>query len=45
MSVVVGVWVVGGADIVHFQDVAAFGAALDGTFAGHLLRREEGAFS
>ena len=38
MSIIVSVRVrvVGRADIVHFEDVAAFGAALDGAIAGHL---------
>ena len=29
--------VVGRADVVHFEDVAAFGTALDGAGTGHLL--------
>lgn len=39
MSIVVSVRVrvVERADIVHFEDVAAFGAALDGAVAGHLV--------
>ena len=33
----VGVGVVGGADVFHSVDAAAFGAALDGAVAGHLV--------
>jgi len=41
VAVIVGVWVFGWTDVFHLVDTTAFGAALDGAFAGDLCGEEE----
>jgi hypothetical protein len=40
VSVIVGVWVFGRADVFHLVDAAALGTALDGAVAGDLCGEE-----